>query len=79
MATTGTDPDREGHCEERAESVGEMEKIDQRTAHQGEGQEDVRDGQCYILKLTCYSTLLYNVMTLYIVFNLTPVSHWGEV
>ena len=58
MATTGTDPDREGHCEERAKSVGEMEKIDQRTAHQGEGQEDIRDGQYYILKLT----VLFNII-----------------
>ena len=49
MATAGAAADREGHPEERGEGGGEVEETDQGTAHQGEGQEDIREGQRYFM------------------------------
>lgn len=49
MATAGTAADREGHPEERGQGVGEVEETDKVSAHQREGQKDIRASQCYFM------------------------------
>ena len=55
MATAGAAADREGHPEEGGEGGGEVEETDQGAAHQGEGQEDIREGQRYLMIPTLFS------------------------
>lgn len=60
MAAAGAAADREGHPEERGEGVGEVEETDQGTAHQGEGQENVRESQChFMIPTTLHDNVLY--------------------
>ena len=81
MATAGAAADREGHPEERGEGGGEVEETDQGAAHQGEGQEDIREGQRYFMIPTLPSIYmpLYDYGSAYFLLPVHSSLHAGPI